>query len=135
MTATDQTLSLLEGLTQEDWRQYHSDSEVINIAKAAMSVIKAQQNNIESMNYIYGFVYGGQVKEIRKLVRCKDCKHRPKKKTCQSRHGLYTEIYFPEGSKCPCECEDFFYSWYPEDDWFCPNGEEKDESEEQDRQV
>lgn len=51
-------------------------------------------------------------------VRCNDCKHRP---TGTNRDDLV----FPD-DKCPCQCEDFWYSWKPSDDWFCGNGERKD---------
>ena len=44
------------------------------------------------------------------IVYCKNCKHRP----------------FPDYG-CPCQCDDGYYSWYPDDDWFCGNGELKDE--------
>ena len=40
MTDIDTVLSWLEGLTHDDWRAYHSDSEVQNIAAAAMELIK-----------------------------------------------------------------------------------------------
>lgn len=33
-------MSGLEGLTWDDWRAYHSDSEVQNIAKAALELLK-----------------------------------------------------------------------------------------------
>lgn len=52
------------------------------------------------------------------VVRCKDCKHRP---TGTDRDDLE----FPD-DKCPCKCEDYWYSWKPSDDWFCGNGERKD---------
>ena len=52
------------------------------------------------------------------VVRCKDCKHRP---TGTNRDDLE----FPD-DKCPCQCEDFWYSWKPSDDWFCGNSERKD---------
>ena len=42
MTDVNTVLSWLEGLTQDDWRAYHSDSEVQNIAVAAMELIKMQ---------------------------------------------------------------------------------------------
>ena len=29
--------------------------------------------------------------------------------------------------KCPCKWEDYWYSWKPSDDWFCGNGEYKDD--------
>ena len=64
----------------------------------------------------------GTIYRQRPLVRCKDCKHRPKQTKPPKTHGC--SIVFPEGSRCPCQCEDDEYcSWYPSDDWFCPNGE------------
>ena len=36
-------LSWLEGLTDDDWRMYHSDTEVQNIAKAAFELLKEQE--------------------------------------------------------------------------------------------
>lgn len=57
------------------------------------------------------------------IVRCKDCKHRPKKPNWETYESGF-DIEFPEGSKCPCHCSgDEWYSWYPEDDWFCADGE------------
>ena len=55
---------------------------------------------------------------IGELVRCKNCKHRP---IGTNRDDLE----FPD-DKCPCKCEDYWYSWKPSDDWFCGNGEQKD---------
>ena len=52
------------------------------------------------------------------VARCKDCKHRP---TGTDRDDLE----FPD-DKCPCKCEDYWYSWKPLDNWFCGNGERKD---------
>ena len=59
------------------------------------------------------------------VVHCKDCKHFPVDEgdqTCIGGFGLV----FPD-DKCPCKCEDGFYSWMPEDDWFCANGERRDD--------
>lgn len=36
MADENQVKSWLEGLAEDDWRMYHSDSEVQNIAKAAL---------------------------------------------------------------------------------------------------
>ena len=58
---------------------------------------------------------------IQELVRCKDCKHKP---TGTNRDDLE----FPD-DKCPCQCEDYWYSWKPADDWYCGNGEQKDEKD------
>ena len=57
------------------------------------------------------------------VVRCKDCKHRPTMSGVDWGQGLE----FPEDSKCPCKCEDPWYDWMPEDDWFCPYGERRSE--------
>lgn len=57
------------------------------------------------------------------IIRCKDCMHRPIKKD--------GEIMPPgpeyDDEKCPCLCEDPFYSWMPRDDFFCANGERREE--------
>ena len=54
------------------------------------------------------------------VVRCKDCKHRPKGT------GANHDLEFPD-CRCPCQCEDDYYSWMPKDDWFCKDGERKEE--------
>lgn len=59
------------------------------------------------------------------LVYCKDCKHRPIDNRTKE-HSSAFEIEFPD-YKCPCQCDDGWYSWCPEDNWFCANGEPKDE--------
>ena len=53
------------------------------------------------------------------VVRCKDCKYRPywDEKT--------SSAVFPIPNCCPCECDDYFYSWVPKDDWFCADGERR----------
>ena len=59
------------------------------------------------------------------VVRCKDCKHRPKEPDSETYESGF-DLEFPEGSKCPCRCSgDKWYSWYPEDDWFCADGDRK----------
>ena len=62
------------------------------------------------------------LKEHEELVRCKDCKHRP---IMPKDHTDGFDLEFPD-NKCPCQCDDGWYSWYPEDNWFCANGERKD---------
>lgn len=47
---------------------------------------------------------------IKRLVRCKDCKHNPKK----DEHT----------TQCPCSTTgDPFLDWIPDDNWFCADGE------------
>lgn len=53
------------------------------------------------------------------IVRCKDCKHRP------DGTGVNHDLEFPD-DRCPCKCEDHWYSWKPDDNWFCGNGERRE---------
>ena len=78
-----------------------------DIISDAIDLLKDQQKQIEQMNFIYGYVYGGQVKGIKKLVRCNECKHRD-----------------PEDHKCDCG-HDIQWQLPRADDWFCADGEEK----------
>ena len=58
------------------------------------------------------------------VVRCKDCKHKP------TGIGVNHDITFPEQDyRCPCRCEDYWYSWMPDDDWFCANGERRKDAD------
>lgn len=70
------------------------------------------------------------VKEVTPLIRCKDCKHRPR------RANKWVNVYGPkvpasdyaqhvmvEDETCPFLCDDPFYSEIPPDDFFCAYGE------------
>ena len=59
---------------------------------------------------------------IQDIIRCKNCIHKPS--IVKSKH-IMDIIDFPDW-KCPMRCEDSYYSNIPEDDWFCANGESKD---------
>lgn len=53
---------------------------------------------------------------------CKSCKHKPKMPAgCREVFNLK----FPD-ELCPCQCDDPWYNWEPDDDWFCANWEEMD---------
>lgn len=52
------------------------------------------------------------------IVRCKDCKHRGH---FENKSKVYPDYV------CPARCEDDYYSWIPNDNWFCANGEKHDE--------
>lgn len=62
-------------------------------------------------------------KELRsELIRCGECKHRP-----IGGEAYNHTLIFPD-EFCPCNCvDDNWYSWMPDDDWFCGNGERKEE--------
>lgn len=59
------------------------------------------------------------------IVLCKDCKHRPELVDPEAeRFGF--NVRETDGG-CPCtNADDRYYSWMPEDDWYCGDGERKD---------
>ncbi len=56
-----------------------------------------------------------------KVVRCRDCKHRPIKK---EPYDSGFDLVFPDGI-CPLQVDDEWYSRMPDDDWYCADGERK----------
>ncbi len=73
-------------------------------------------------NLVKGYV-------LPELIRCKDCKHRPKIDQEDVKNDTVDgfSFEFPDDFKCPCRCEDPYYNWMPKDDWYCGNGERKEE--------
>lgn len=57
------------------------------------------------------------------VVMCKDCIHRPTINDPRAIGGF--GLQFPD-FKCPCRCDDEYYSWMPNDNWFCGNGEKEE---------
>lgn len=49
MSDREKVMSWLEGLAEPDWRDFHSDSEVQNIAKSALELLKAQRETIDEL--------------------------------------------------------------------------------------
>ena len=45
MPDRERVMSFLEGLAEPDWRAFHSDSEVQNIAKSALALLKEDCHN------------------------------------------------------------------------------------------
>lgn len=43
MTDRKTAMSWLEGLTEDDWRMYHSDTEVQEIAKVTLELLRKQE--------------------------------------------------------------------------------------------
>ena len=64
--------------------------------------------------------------DVVSVVRCKDCKHRPidRREEYNEMNGFGLE--FPD-SYCPCQCDDGWYNWFPGDDWYCADGERRDD--------
>ena len=68
------------------------------------------------------------------VVRCKDCKHKPIDNREMDNDMTGFAIEFPDGL-CPCQCEDGWYNWYPTNDWFCGNGERRDDDGRRDEEA
>lgn len=66
-------------------------------------------------------VKGGEY--VRDLVRCKDCKHRPIKEDADGENYGFNIIKPNELERCPCLVEDGWYSWMPDDNFYCGYGE------------
>ena len=63
-----------------------------------------------------------------KVVRCKECRHRPLMVDGDVKDPNYNESAWEEDYTCPYLCyEDDFYNCMPPDDGFCNYGERKDE--------
>ena len=64
--------------------------------------------------------------DVQPVVRCKDCVYRPYFEPSDSKS--VSDLVFPDYSfnLCPCRVEDIWYSWMPDDDWFCAYGKRKD---------
>ena len=60
------------------------------------------------------------------ITHCRDCKHRPKATKADEKVFSGFSVKFPD-EKCPCQCGDGWYSWYPEDDFYCGFAERAEE--------
>ena len=87
-----------------------------------------QRNVLITITYNeMGIIIDTKAEEVEKLpsaqpeiVRCKDCKHRPF--DSEDTQGFGVE--FPD-EKCPCQCDDGWYNWRPNNEWFCANAERR----------
>ena len=108
MEDKDAVMSWLEGLTQDDWREYHSDSEVQNIAQATLELLKEQEDVSNAL-----IEQCDRVRRLRKelaeqpqIVLCKNCKHN---KGNEANIICEIDLYRSQGNL-----------------WFCADGERKD---------
>ena len=66
------------------------------------------------------------------VVRCKDCKHRPHIEKAITRYRQEIEVCAPmvdgrEDYSCMClNPDNSYFSWMPDDDWFCADGERRE---------
>lgn len=67
------------------------------------------------------------IREVAELVRCKECKHRPIKEDPDGEdYGFNLIEPNDEDDRCPCLVDDGWYSWLPNDDFYCGYGERED---------
>lgn len=105
MADLDNVIGNLEGLTWDDWHEWHSDSEVTAMAQDAMALLTKQATEIEKLtNYINGFS-----RDAVPVVRCRDCVKRPDEHETELNGKSYRY------------CE--LHRRWTTDDWFCADGE------------
>lgn len=68
--------------------------------------------------------------DVAEVVRCKDCIHRPLMVWNEANGDFDVrapEVDGKEDWRCPCLIEDDpYYSWSPNDNWFCGNGKRRE---------
>lgn len=65
----------------------------------------------------------GRAAAMAEIVRCKECIFRP-----TTKGDMYgTDVRFPYEGMCPLECEDPYYNQMMDGDFFCANGERRDD--------
>ena len=64
-------MSWLEGLAQDDWRMFHSDSEVQEIARSALAILKEQKPILlENQHKPYGHSTSANSPWISRCPKC-----------------------------------------------------------------
>lgn len=87
------------------------------------------RSNYAAQMEMMGYDASGNPLDMVHVVSCRDCKHRPTdNRDMDDMTGFAIE--FPD-EKCPCQCNDGWYNWYPGDDWFCANGERKEDEKDE----
>ena len=104
MADKKQIMSWLEGLAQDDWPMFHSDSEVQEIAKNALELLE-EQDNCENCAIA--------IEDRQSVVRCKDCIHCGKSEKCVLA-AVSKEKNFP------------LFMLDNRGEWFCADGVAKD---------
>ena len=60
------------------------------------------------------------------IVRCAECKHRPIKEDADGAVHGFNVIAPNRDERCPCLVEDGWYSWLPDDNFYCGYGERRE---------
>ena len=100
------------------------DCDINRLHYDALALLKEHEAELQKGRYYSDVFDIGYKAGKESIVRCKDCKHRPIKPN-DYENGF--DLKFPD-NKCPCQNgDDGWYSWYPADNWFCPDGERKED--------
>ena len=93
MPDREKVMSWLEGLTEPDWRDFHSDSEVQNIAKSALALLKEREvayQGAEELLRQKTILFDDAIKRLKeqetKPLRCKECSYHRNDGWCNE-HG------------------------------------------------
>ena len=99
----------------------------------ALNIDFYDEYETEDDAYAYGYISKHQIDtaptiDAVSVVRCKDCKHRPIKEDANGENYGFNLIEPTEGDeRCPCLVSDGWYSWMPQDDFYCGFGEREGE--------
>ena len=105
MPYREKVMSWLEGLTEPDWRECYSDSEVQETARQALDLIDELLKEQEAQKFFVD--ESGKITPLPVVIRCKDCKHGEKA----------NDVYLcgkPRG-----------FGLAHEPNWFCADGERR----------
>lgn len=111
-------------LADNIFKQISDAKEAYIMAEVKMVVDVDKGELIRALQYDRDQYYKGYADRDNEIIRCIDCKHRPIA-TEGKAYGKYLE--FPDEDVCPCNVGDPWYSWMPEDDFFCGKGERREE--------
>jgi hypothetical protein len=99
------------------------DAEQIGLTD--MEIIMCDGSSKKALEMLIDKIVNAPTIDAVQVVRCKDCKHRPKR--LEEGKGEGFNLEFPDDNfKCPCHCDDGWYNWMPDDNWFCGDGERKE---------
>lgn len=80
----------------------------------------------ETKNAIKKRILSIPAADVRTVIYCKECKHRPAKEYGRIKASKDADGY--TDYKCPFVCEDPWYNRMPADDDYCSCGEKREES-------
>ena len=99
----------------------HSDNEMVNLRSVIETLLYMVDEDSDGVEEVM------QLPTI-ELVRCKECKHRPIKEDADGKDYGFNLIEPTEGDeRCPCLVSDGWYSWMPNDNFYCGFGEREGE--------